>query len=208
MTLTPVPGAPGYYVDCDTQTAYSIKSGRIRAMKQRTAYKIVGLSVNSCTVTTTIYRMMYCAVNGIDITRIPDGVCIGICNGRLTVMERADVVRKSNKTKAAGLDRLSRMRKNLELIEEFYKGNTKPLLDYLKRIEKDITLHYIFTYGLCQERAEIASGRAINAVLDRLREGVPMPNIKRTCYMYARQYNRELKAPSFEDWMAAGPITL
>ena len=99
MKLLPIPGAPGYRVDCENQQAYSMKRGILRPIKFRTKYKKAGLTIDGKSYGTTIWRMMYCAQNGIDITTIPSDICISVNNGTLIVMDRSQVNKKSGKTR-------------------------------------------------------------------------------------------------------------
>lgn len=66
MTLLPIPGAPGYRIDCENQVAYQFK-GFLKKINARTKYKTVSLYIGGQTFVTTIYRMMWCAQHGADI---------------------------------------------------------------------------------------------------------------------------------------------
>ena len=91
MKLLPVPGAPGYRVDTENRQAYSMKRGILRPIKFRTKYKTAVLTINGKAYGTTIWRMMYCVQNAIDITKIPSDLCINLTNGILTVASRSDI---------------------------------------------------------------------------------------------------------------------
>lgn len=193
MKLIPVPGAPGYRVDLEHQQAYSMKRGILRPINFRTKYKKAVLTIDQKAYGTTIWRMMYCAQNGIDITKIPSDICISLANGKLIVMDRSQVKRKSDEGRKLAQPQIDRLQSNLDIIQQFYKGETKPMLAYLQKVEKEVTEHYIFTYGFSQERAEIVVGVAVNKFLDRLRDGYPTPHIKGAVFRYARNENNRLR---------------
>ena len=192
MKLLPVPGAPGYRVDCENQQAYSMKRGILRPINFRTKYKKAVLTIDRQSYGTTIWRMMYCAQNGIDITKIPSDICISVNNGTLTVMDRSQVKQKSDKARKIAQPKIDRLQANIDIIQQYYKGETKPMLAYLHKAEKQVIDHYIFTYGFSKERAEIVVGVAVNKYLDRLRDGYPTPHIKGAIFRYARNESNRL----------------
>lgn len=99
MKLEPLPGAPGYMVDTDAMAAYSYKRGTLRRIKTKTIYRACNISVDGKVVGTTIYRMVYCVQRGIDITKIPKGVCIGVNQyGSITVVTRSEISEKASRT--------------------------------------------------------------------------------------------------------------
>lgn len=192
MKLIQVPGATGYRVDLENQQAYSMKNGILRPITFRTKYQKAVIHIDGKAYGTTIWRMMYCALNGIDITKIPSDICISLNNGTLTVMDRAQVKRKSDKTRKLAQSHIDRLQAIIDLIKNFYMGNTQPLLDYLHKAEEYVVWHYINTYGFSKERAEIVVGVAVNKVLDRIREGYPTPQIKGMIFRYARNESNRL----------------
>lgn len=192
MRLIQVPGATGYRVDLENQQAYSMKSGILRPISFRTKYKKAVIHIDGKAYGTTIWRMLYCAQNKIDITKIPSDICISLNNGTLTVMDRAQVKRKSDRARKLAQPQIDRLQANIDLIKQYYMGNTQPLLDYLHEAEEYVVRHYIYTYGFSQERAEIAVGVAVNKVLDRLKEGYPTPHIKGAIFRYARNESNRL----------------
>jgi hypothetical protein len=192
MRLIQVPGATGYRVDLENQQAYSMKSGILRPISFRTKYKKAVIHIGGKAYGTTLYRMLYCAQNNTDITKIPSDICISQNNGKLTVMDRAQVKKKSDKARKLAQPQIDRLQANIDLIKQYYMGHTKPMLDYLRKAEKQVAEHYIFMYGFSKERAEIVVGIAVNKVLDRLREGFPNPHIKGMIFRYARNESNRL----------------
>ncbi len=67
MKLLPVPGAPGYRVDCENQQAYSMKRGILRPINFRTKYKKAVL---------TIDRQSYGAIKHIGSVVTNDDFCV------------------------------------------------------------------------------------------------------------------------------------
>ena len=200
MKLLPVPGAPGYRIDCENQVAYKF-NGYLKKISDRTKYKVVNLHIDGQQHVTTIFRMMYCAMHGIDITKIPKDVCIGIRNGVVTVVTRKEATEKRfhNIRRRQDLDKYMR---NTELIKLYYNGDTQPMLDELQKIEKYVKFHFINTYGLSEERAEIVAAYGVNRYLDRLAEGLPNPYIMGCVIRYGRGENNRLsKQRTFIDNM-------
>lgn len=192
-TLLPIPGAPGYRIDLDTQQAYSLKRGCIRPMKPRTKYKCVSLYVEGKVVGSTIYRMMYCAQHGIDINRLPSDVCFSMENGVVVPMTREQVVEKSNRARQKAKPKMERLQRNMELIVKFYAGDVKPLLDELRKIEGIVTWYFIDTRGIARQRAELISANAVNRYLDRLKAGNPTVYILQSVKRYAVGENARLR---------------
>ena len=191
MKLLPIPGAPGYRIDCENQVAYRLQ-GWLRKINDRTKYKVIHIMIDGQPYTTTIYRMMYCAQLGIDITKIPKGTCISMRGGVVTAVTRQEIQNKryiTIKTRRANLEKWKR---NTELISKYYEGNTQPLLTELQDIEKHVKHWFINTYGMCEERAEIVSAYGVNKFMDRLAEGIPSPYIMGSVIRYGRGENARL----------------
>ena len=186
MKLLPVPGAPGYRIDCDNMVAYSMKRGVLKKLNERTKYRTVHLTIDRITYGTTIYRMMYCATNNIDITKIPRDLCIGLMGGTVTVMTRSDVQTKTLATKKAARMQVKKWSDMVWKIQQYYKGDCKALLDELKRAQKWVERWFIDTYGTSRERAELCAEYGAYRYLERLREGYPQPHIYTAVLRYAR----------------------
>lgn len=191
--LLPIIGAPYYRVDIENKVAYSMRNGILNPMKFRTKYMTSTLHIDGKIIGTTLYRMMYCAQNHIDITKIPSDICISMRGGKLQVMDRSGVNRNDSRTRERKEHQLERAKKNLELIQKYYAGDVSPLLRYLKRIEDDVTNEYMFMYGLCKERAQIVSGNAINQYLDELKRGTASFYIKTYIFKIARRHNANIR---------------
>lgn len=201
MKLLPIPGAPGYRIDCENQIAYQLK-GYLKKINDRTKYKVVHLVIDGLSYSTTIFRMMYCAQHDIDITKLPKGTCIAMRGGVATAVSRQEIQNKryiTIKTRRANLEKWKR---NTELINQYYDGNTLPLLSELHDIEKHVTHWFINVYGMCEERAEIISAYGVNKYMDRLAEGFPSPYIMGSVIKYARGENKRIgKQRKFNDNM-------
>ena len=207
MKLLPIPGLPGYRIDCENQVAYQLKYGVLKEVKQRTKYKVVNIYSNGLSTATTIYRMMYCAQNGIDITKIPPGTYIGMRHGVVLVTNREEMNQNRFTPKKTRERNLEQWRRNTDLINRYYAGDTEPLLEELKDIEKRVKHHFVWTYGLCEERAEIVAAYGVNRYMDKLSEGFPSPCIIGSVIKYARGENGRLaKQRKYEDNM--NPIEL
>ena len=193
MKLMPIPGLPGYRVDCENQEAYQLKYGILKQVKQRTKYKIVNVSSGDFQTSTTIYRMMYCAQRGIDITKIPPGTYIGMRHGVAMVISSEEAQHNRYTTHRCRDRNLEKWKRNTDLISKFYAGDKEPLLEELKDIEKRVKNHFIWTYGLCEERAEIVAAYGVNRYLDRLADGFPSPYIIGSVIRYARGENARIR---------------
>ena len=200
MKLLPIPGLPNYRVDCENQEVYLFR-GYLRRIPSRTKYKIVSLFLNNKNLTSTVFRLMYCATNQIDITKIPSDICIGMKNGQLVVRTRSQLAMSRNEEKKKKKN-LEQWNHNVQLISQYYSGNTEPMLQELQNIEKKISFWFIETYGLCKERADIVAAAGINCFLDRLADGFPSPYIYGSVLRYARcENNRIRKLSEFKDNM-------
>lgn len=201
MKLLPIPGASGYRVDCENQNVYRF-CGYLKLIKPRTKYKILTINTAGKTVSTTVYRMMYCAKNKIDITKIPSDVCVCMSNGSLSVRTRSETARDRNTSSKSRHGNIEQWRHNTELINKYYNGDTEPLLNDLQNIEKLVCNWFVNTYGLCRERAEIVSAYGVGCYLDRLADGFPSPFIFGSVLRYARGENMRIrKAKEFKDNM-------
>lgn len=203
MTLLPIPGAPGYRVDVEGMAAYNIKGGGIKPIKFRTKYKCATLYIDGRAVGTTLYRMIYCAQKKIDIMKIPSDFCISFSSGTIEVLTRSDVAERRNRNAKRRGDSLEWMQRTLDMIHRYYQGDTKPLLDYIKKVERRVVSDYINIHGFSRERAENIVGNAVNIVLGRFNEGSPVFAIGKSIRMYARGEHAKTKTARFEDWMQA-----
>ena len=192
MKLLPIPGVPGYRVDCENQVAYKFTGRDLRKLSCRTAYKVVSVMVDGQAVVTTVYRLMYCAQHGIDLTKIPKGICIAMRNGIATVVTRQEVQAKRFITIRTRQKNMEQWKRNTDLISQYYDGNTEPLLKELQDIEKKVKYWFISTYGLSEERAEIVSAYGVNKFMDRLADGFPSPYIMGCVIRYGSGENARI----------------
>lgn len=186
MKLLSIPNIPNYLVDVKNGVVYTMRYGRLKEVKMRTKYKSFTIQVNGQTIGTTLYRMMYCAINQLDMLKIPSDICISMENGKLVVLDRSMVLKKSNAAKKRNEERMEQIKANMKLIENYYKGDVQPILEYLHKVEKSLVFHFNDVYGLCQERAEIIVANAINRYLDKLKEGVSSFAIRASVMRYAK----------------------
>ncbi len=207
MKLIPVPGAPGYYIDCEGQKAYSCKNGVIHALTDRTAYRTLVVQIDGRPVGTTIWRLMYCATNNIPLTTIPNGFCITFDHkeNRLVVKEKKDTIEKAiqangHSNKAAR--KLDNVLANIRLVKRYYKGDTEPLLNHLKEVEKKEQKRWQWMFGVSKTRAEIITSQAVNVYLDELANGFPDYCIKRRIRALSRKENRKMSRTNiYQVWM-------
>ena len=68
MELQTVPDVPNYRVDVENGVVYKMAYGRLVEVNMRSRYKSFTIKVGGRTVGTTLYRMMYCAINQIELT--------------------------------------------------------------------------------------------------------------------------------------------
>ena len=116
MELLTVPGVPNYRVDVENGVVYKMAYGRLKEVKMRTKYKSFTLQVRGRTVGTTLYRMMYCAINQIELAKIPSDICISMEDGRLVVQDRSMVRAKAEAAKKRAAERLEQVKAVLILI--------------------------------------------------------------------------------------------
>ena len=90
VRLNALPGAKGYWVDIEGRKAYSSKRGVLRRLKFRTKYQTASISIDGKSYGTSIWRMLYCTINDIDIRKIPGDLCISPRNGEIVVTDRRD----------------------------------------------------------------------------------------------------------------------
>ena len=203
MKLLPIPGAPGYRIDCESQVAYRF-CGFLKKINDRTKYKKVNLVIDGQNFVTTIYRMIYCAQHNIDITKIPKGMYIAMRNGIVTAMSRKEIQDKRYITIKTRRKNFEQWQRNTYLINQYYNGDTQPLLNELQSIEKAVKFWFVNTYGLSDERAEIVSAYGVNKYLDRLADGFPSPYIMGCVIRYGRGENARIsKQRTFVDDMKA-----
>lgn len=192
MILLPIPGAPGYRVDCENQEVYSI-GNTIRRLKHKSAYKSLSISVDGKQIGTTVYRLMYCAQHSIDVTKIPPGTCIAMRNGMATVVSRSDIQGKRIATLRTRRKNLDDWKRNVGIIAKYYDGDTKPLLNKLHGIEKMAKEYFINTYHLSNERAELIAAYGIDKYMNRVNEGTPSPFILSSVIRYGHSERRRQK---------------
>lgn len=200
MKLLSIPNIPNYQVDVENGVVYTMKYGRLKEVKTRTKYKSFTIKVNGQIIGTTLYRMMYCAINHLDLMKIPSDICISMENGKLVVLDRSMVLKKSNAARKRNEERMEQIKANMKLIENYYNGDVQPILDYLHKVERSLVWHFIKTYGLCQERAEIIVANAVNKYLDKLKDGVSSFAIRASVMRFAKGENAKITRQSeFKD---------
>ena len=196
MKLLQVPDIPNYQVDVVNGVVYTMRYGRLREVKMRTKYKSFTIKVNGQTIGTTLYRMMYCAINHLDMLKIPSDICISMQNGKLVVLDRSMVLKKSNAARKRNAERMEQIKENMKLIERYYDVDVQPILDNLHKVEKSLVFHFIDVYGLCQERAEIIVANAVNKYLDKLKDGVSSFAIRASVMRFAKGENAKITRQS------------
>lgn len=192
MKLLSIPNIPNYQVDVENGVVYTMRYGRLKEVKTRTKYKSFTIKVNGQTIGTTLYRMMYCAINHLDLLKIPSDICISMENGKLVVLDRSMVLKKSNDARKRNAERMEQIKANMKLIELYYDGDVQPILDYLHNVEKSLVFHFVEIYGLCQERAEIIVANGVNKYLDKLKEGVSSFAIRTSVMRFAKGENAKI----------------
>lgn len=192
MELLSVPRVPNYKVDVDNGVVYKMSYGRLKEVKMRTKYKSFTIQVRGRTVGTTLYRMMYCAINQIELTKIPSDICISMEDGKLVVQDRRMVRMKTEAAKKRTMEKMERVKSDMDLIEMYYRGDVEPMLVYLGKVEKSLTYHFIEVKGICRDRAEIIVGNAVNKYLDKLKDGVDSFRIRSSIMGLAYHENKRI----------------
>lgn len=192
MKLLSIPGLPDYKVDEKNGVVYRLKYGRLQEVKTRTKYQSFTVTMEGATIGMTLPRAMYCAIHHVDPLKIPSGLCIGMEHGNLVVLDRAMLAKKVAEGKKKNSENLIQVKKNLSMVEMFYDGDTQPLLSYLRTVEDSLVRHFVWTYGLSQERSEIVVGAAINRYLDRLCQGEASYAIRTSVLRFALGENKKM----------------
>lgn len=206
MKLLPIPGAPGYRIDCENHKAYSCKGGFIRPLTDRTAYRTLNIVIDGRTVGTTIWRLMYCAVNDIPLLSIPTLFCISFDHHahKLVVREKKDLAKEASKVRMRqqrGRRRLDNVLANIRLVKKYYEGDTEPLINHLKQVEERESNRLQWMFGMGKDRAEMVTAQAVNVYLDELADGYPSYCIAKRVRELTKRENRALQCSRFEEWM-------
>lgn len=174
ITLTPVQGLPDIFVDMDAMEVFSNKGGGLRRLSVRYPFGKVSLHVNGKTITTTIYRLVWAAQKGIDYNKIPTEYCFSWDGKKITVHTRAGINAKS----AAIRKENSRIvienaQKELDLIKGYNLDHRKKKELYQTIISyRGATTEWMkYTFGLCDERAELYAEQAEGILIEQIKEG-------------------------------------
>lgn len=99
ITLTPIQGLPGIYVDCEAMKAYVNRRGMLHELSIRQPFSKISFHTNNKNYCATIYRLVWAAQHDIDYNKIPSNYCFSFADGEIKVMERAGIARKSAETR-------------------------------------------------------------------------------------------------------------
>ena len=200
--LKQVAGTKCYFVDCERQEAYSFRNGMLRKLKARTKYKKISLKLDGKTVGSTVYRMIYSAQHGIDLRRIPSDLCVTMTGGGFALVDRSKVTEKSARERWGGQKSYDITKKCIRMIDQFYEGETLPLLTYLHKVEQSITAKFVFEHGLSEERAQIVAAYGVDRFLDNLKAGCPTPHIFTRVLRYAKGENHRISKTNsiIDEW--------
>lgn len=114
ITLTPIQGLPGIYVDMDAMEVFSNRRGGLLKLSVRYPFGKCSLHVNGKTIVTTIYRLVWAAQKGIDYNKIPTEYCFSYADGKITVLEREGLTARAERLSVSRTKSRSRMhRRNL-----------------------------------------------------------------------------------------------
>lgn len=174
MILTPVNGLPGILVDIDAMKAYANRRGFLHELSIRQPFGKISLVANGKTYGTTIYRLVWAAQKGIDYNKIPSNYCFSYADGKITVLEREGLNRKGGETKREqNKIKVEDAQKELDLIKGFNLDHrkTKELTLCVLSFRPKVTAYLKYTYGLCDERAEMYAEQSEAMLMQRIKEG-------------------------------------
>lgn len=193
ITLVPIKGAPGYRIDMENEKVYSYRNGNLKELAVRTIYKSLTLHIDGKLVGSTVYRLMYAVQNGLDLLKIPEGLCIGKdADGNIRASVRSQLAQRAIEARWKNRPQFSGLCSDIELIKMYYNGQTFKLLEKLHKIEKKVKNDYVFMHGFSEEKADIISSMAIDSYLDSLANGKPSVYIQQSISKYARFHSFRL----------------
>ena len=213
ITLLPVPGAPGYFIDTERYIPYSVKSGAIRQLAVRGKYKSVKFGNTDKVMAASVYRMAYAALNNIDITKIPHTYCISLDqHGELAVKTQKELQMERIKAREENSEAWEQQQQKIEMLNRYYTGRPAKLLQYVKMIEEKETWNLVWMYGMNKDNAELIVAEAVNRYIEDLKRKKANVYVWRTIRKYINSIRlrerRVMKRRSYEDWMQKITIEL
>lgn len=190
MELKKIPGAPGYYVDCDNYEIYKFNGRDIRKLTLKPSGKTTNIQINGRPVGTSAYRCAFAAMHGIDITKIPTEYCISH-DGQKVVVHTRSTLKKASlaakaKSKEAEIERnYKTLKRNWGMIDKYINGNHEPLETYLEELQLEVFRYYHYRLGFCEERSDIIAGGAINEFQAMIDRGDVDCHIRRRVFSFA-----------------------
>lgn len=174
ITLTPIQGLPGIYVDCEAMKAYVNRRGMLHELSIRQPFSKISFRTNGKNYCTTIYRLIWAAQHDIDYNKIPSNYCFSFADGEIKVMERADIARKSAETRRKENQiNVAKAQEELDLIKGYNLDHrkTKSLILLVTAYRPIVTAWMKYNFGLCDERAELYAEQAEALLMQRIKEG-------------------------------------
>ena len=200
--LRAVPGLKNFLCDTENMVVYSHKRGVIRPMMPRGLSKSLSLYDCGKTYVTTLYRVVYCTRNEIDVTKIPSNFCFSFDGKDIRVCERSDIAKLSAETKKKERRlSLEQAEKEFAMIKKYIKGNRNPLLYKMSEIRKEVSLMLRNRFGLTEERSDMYAELGVASVIDRIDRGDEINlGLKRMAYCSARSQFMKDRFSTWEDY--------
>ena len=86
---------------------------------------MINVNVNGFQMGQTVYRLMYCAQNNVDITKLPKDTCIAMRNGVAMVTSREEMNHERFTSKKTQKNNFEKWKRNTDLLTKYYQGDTK-----------------------------------------------------------------------------------
>lgn len=204
IKLLPIKGFPGYRVDCKNHQTYSFRSGTIVMLKAHKPYDERGLKRNGETFLITQTRLEYCAMNGVDPTKIPKGVCIVRDeNGQPVLTDRYEIARKSARTRKLNGQTIDDLEKVLTSAKAWQSGNKTPYTIMVNDMAHQTGRFFRERHHRSELVIEEAVDMAITSMLDKMEAGILTndPCKFTMSYIYAHMTHIRCKKREFKDNM-------
>lgn len=197
MELKIIPEFPYLRIDLETLTVYNVRH-TIRALKPRGKYKSLTLTdMSGKTVGTTIYRLAWCAKNGIPHSKIPTDYCF--CSdgrGGVKIKTRSEVNSHPTVTK----QKLTEFQTIINHVSLYLScENLQPLLDDVNIKAERIKKKLIYEKGYCEAKADMAVTAAQEEYFSLLHKGYIEPNILRFISGHSLKYLHTVRLK--EEWI-------
>ena len=171
MKLLPIPGAPGYRIDCENHQVYSVKNGVIKLMRPSRQFNEVHLYLNGMSIARSVARLELCATMGISIFKLTKDMCVVYEGGKPVVKTRAEIQGKGVRTRMSMKPDVEAVERSVSAIKEYRNGNKAPYV-LLCHEEAQRAIEYIVErYKRKSVILEDAADKAVSNLLSFASEG-------------------------------------